>query len=401
MPITADCKHIEDRKGHELCAGYKGGGRDACQGDSGGPLVCKSVTNPDEWYLAGIVSHGEGCARPDEPGVYTRVALFNDWIHSMERMEVTIRSKPRQDCPGHRCVWGGGLCISKKKRCDGTVDCLGGEDEINCPRHESLLSSNHTDDVNIKTHQPTTTTTTVRSKERKAYSYTPDPLDELVDSVLDVELMRQLEYEANVSQISSNDTTTSLPTIINQKTTEQSNIEHSTQPHNVDQQKNTQTSSTQLPNEDDKTKIEIHSITKKDELAPKIPEHFSPIIPSKLPEIIPLRKPDIIIPIIEDKFPKPPIIDNFTETPPVHIAQPPSIPTPPPPTSPPHFTYDYTTPSNSHSNPSFLVPSIPHYAHENYDGYEKDGTKRNATHVHIESTTEFIIDTPGKFVCKK
>lgn len=58
-----------------ICAGYKSGRYDACHGDSGGPLL---VNNS----LVGIVSSGEGCARPGKPGVYTDVAFYRDWIQS-------------------------------------------------------------------------------------------------------------------------------------------------------------------------------------------------------------------------------------------------------------------------------------------------------------------------------
>ncbi|CAA9241167.1 MAG: Trypsin-like protease [uncultured Corynebacteriales bacterium] len=71
----------------EICAGYTSGGVDTCQGDSGGPMV-KNVNGV--WRSVGIVSYGNGCARPNYPGVYSEIQAFSNAIRAKISASGTI-----------------------------------------------------------------------------------------------------------------------------------------------------------------------------------------------------------------------------------------------------------------------------------------------------------------------
>uniref|UniRef100_A0A1I8P7E4 Peptidase S1 domain-containing protein n=1 Tax=Stomoxys calcitrans TaxID=35570 RepID=A0A1I8P7E4_STOCA len=78
VPVVSQALCNEDYEGRiteaMLCAGHRDkGGKDACQGDSGGPLAIRN-------QLAGVVSWGEGCARPGFPGIYANVWHLRQWV---------------------------------------------------------------------------------------------------------------------------------------------------------------------------------------------------------------------------------------------------------------------------------------------------------------------------------
>nr|BDT27481.1 serine protease [Bacteriovorax sp. HI3] len=59
-------------------AGYAAGKKDSCQGDSGGPFTIMGADAKP--ILAGVISWGNGCARPNLYGLYANVAFAYPWI---------------------------------------------------------------------------------------------------------------------------------------------------------------------------------------------------------------------------------------------------------------------------------------------------------------------------------
>uniref|UniRef100_A0A3Q1JLJ9 Peptidase S1 domain-containing protein n=1 Tax=Anabas testudineus TaxID=64144 RepID=A0A3Q1JLJ9_ANATE len=86
---NSSCMYNGEITPRMLCAGYTEGKVDACQGDSGGPLVCQ---DENVWRLLGVVSWGTGCAEPNHPGVYTKVAEFLGWIYDMIEVDRYFRN---------------------------------------------------------------------------------------------------------------------------------------------------------------------------------------------------------------------------------------------------------------------------------------------------------------------
>ncbi|XP_068233011.1 serine protease nudel [Palaemon carinicauda] len=171
LPTMGTCKifysHVRDNE--VVCAGYPEGERDSCQGDSGGPMMCREG---DIWVQAGAVSFGSGCARPNSPGVYSRMTYYSDWIYgTINRMKnpanLPPESKgPRRSCKGSECRHSLGTCLALNRVCDGKVDCLQIQDELGC--HESTILSDKSSTQG--TTSTTTTSSTTKSTTASAIS---------------------------------------------------------------------------------------------------------------------------------------------------------------------------------------------------------------------------------------
>ncbi|KAK5621317.1 hypothetical protein CRENBAI_009926 [Crenichthys baileyi] len=73
-----------------LCAGFLDGSQESCRGNDGSPLVTKYGSTQ---FLTGVVAWGRGCSHPGYYGVYTKVAVFVDWV------EGTMKNPPKMKTP--------------------------------------------------------------------------------------------------------------------------------------------------------------------------------------------------------------------------------------------------------------------------------------------------------------
>ena len=134
-----EAENILIDKDQHVCAGYEHGGLDACQGDSGGPFVCKrgwgfgdkDMVHEDLKVLTGVVSFGVGCALAKNPGVYTNVYHFLEYIHTIVN--------EHDACAGHNPCQNGGTCIDTYH--DYTCDCEANFIGENCQLHKGELNA--------------------------------------------------------------------------------------------------------------------------------------------------------------------------------------------------------------------------------------------------------------------
>ncbi|XP_029028892.1 coagulation factor IXb [Betta splendens] len=68
-----------------FCAGFPSGDKDSCEGDSGGP---HATNYKGTWFLTGIVSWGEECAREGKYGIYTQISKYYAWISNTTKIHV-------------------------------------------------------------------------------------------------------------------------------------------------------------------------------------------------------------------------------------------------------------------------------------------------------------------------
>lgn len=90
--------------------------KDSCQGDSGGPLI--EHLGDGQYQQVGITSWGSSCGDPENPGVYTDVSEYYNWIS-----DITINAPQSFKVETSRAVRGPSSASSCEKS-GGSLDLL-------------------------------------------------------------------------------------------------------------------------------------------------------------------------------------------------------------------------------------------------------------------------------------
>lgn len=129
VPVVDDATCRENNASFDgvsqLCAGLRGGGKDACQGDSGGPMTVPGDRGQD--VLVGVVSSGLGCGAAESYGVYSRVAdqPLYDWVTTRLPRAAAVVAKVAPRKSAYRvCIYRANKKSSKASRAKARRACV-------------------------------------------------------------------------------------------------------------------------------------------------------------------------------------------------------------------------------------------------------------------------------------
>jgi secreted trypsin-like serine protease len=118
-----------------ICAFIPGGGKGSCQGDSGGPLM---INTNEGWQQIGIVSWGIGCAAEGFPGVYTRTAVFSNWVNEItsgitidQRLDFPVQAQDKPASKALEVINNSELSANLTFTIDGDVSFTIANDQCN------------------------------------------------------------------------------------------------------------------------------------------------------------------------------------------------------------------------------------------------------------------------------
>lgn len=131
--------------------------------------------------------------------------------------------QPKQECPGFRCESGISKCLPKNRMCDKIIDCLDGEDELNCDfkmvlepekSEKSSVSNTLAREINVDSEVDKSLSSENSIEDDANMSKTAKPLSTMFINEVTVDFQAQ-SYKGNLKV----ETTTEYKEIIEKLTT--------------------------------------------------------------------------------------------------------------------------------------------------------------------------------------